>query len=64
MGEQERVYKYAFMRREKRQPEDWELTLGLALVQGTLVVQFLPDAETLRRVHYAAHWTRLALNIA
>jgi len=63
VDEQERVFKYAFWRREKRDPEGWELTLGLALVQGTLVVAYLPDAETLRRVHYAAHWTRMALNI-
>ena len=51
----------AFWLREKRDAEEWEMTLGMALVDGSLVIERMPEAEALRRVHYAAYWTQLAI---
>ncbi|GIK36546.1 MAG: hypothetical protein BroJett011_03790 [Chloroflexota bacterium] len=58
---QTRLFRFIFRLQQKRWPEAWEQALGLALVDGTLKVERIPDANELRRVHYAAHGVKAAL---
>lgn len=58
---QERLFRFIFRLQQKRWPEAWEQTVGLALVDGSLKVERIPDADELRRVHHAAHGVRAAL---
>jgi hypothetical protein len=60
---QERLFRFVFRLQQKRFPHDWEAALGLALVDGSLTVSRVPDADALRRVHYAAHGVRAALGM-
>lgn len=60
---QERLFRFIFRLQQKRWPEAWEQMLGMALVTGTLMVQRIPEAEALRRVHHAAYGVRAALGM-
>jgi hypothetical protein len=58
-----RLFRYVFRLQHKRYPEEWELVLGLALVDGSLKVERVPEADELRRIHYAVVGTRAALGM-
>jgi hypothetical protein len=55
------LFDQLFALRYKRQPQTWEAVLGLALVTGELVVQRVPAAPELARVHHVAADVELAL---
>ncbi len=57
---QERLFRFIFRLQQKRWPEVWEQALGLALVDGSLTVNRIPDADELRNVHHAASGVRAA----
>jgi hypothetical protein len=56
-----RLFCYVFHLQQQRNPEPWEITIGLALVDGSLKIERIPEAEVLRRVHFAAMGTRAGL---
>lgn len=60
----ELLFRQIFRLSHRREPEQWELVLGLALVDGDLVINRLPQAAELRSVHYVAHGTRYSLGLA
>lgn len=60
---QQRLFRFIFRLQQKRWPGAWEQMLGLALVDGSLKVERIPDADELRRVHHAAHGVRVALGM-
>lgn len=57
------LFAYIYLLRYKRQPYEWELLLGEALVKGELKVIKPPSTGPLRMIHHVAEDVDLALVI-
>lgn len=60
----EALFRFVFRVQQERPPLHWEEIIGLALLDGTLTVNHVPEVEELRRVHHAAALTQAACDFS